>query len=316
MSFLRTRCLLGCALASWLLSGVAMATPLLAHEEIPLWGAAVPPGSEALTVTEQLVNRSGDPQRPERVFSGITRPSLSAFLPAKPNGVALIVAPGGGYTRLAFDKEGVAVAQWLTAKGFSVFVLKYRLPDEGHRAGRLVPLQDGQRAVRLLRSQAEKWHIDPQRIGIMGFSAGGHLAAATGLDFARPSYAPVDAIDGLSARPDFVALIYAAAAFRAQPADAGGRPESSLAYSASGTLDRVSRNAPPTFILIAGDDARVPPESNVALWQALHQAGVAAELHVALRGGHGFGLLENASESVRSWPASFETWLRAIGMNP
>lgn len=301
----------------WLLSGGVMAAPLSAHSEIPLWGAAVPPGSETVAShTEQIINRSSDPQRPDRMFSAIARPSLSVFLPAQPNGTGLIVAPGGGYTKLSFDKEGVEVAQWLNARGFTVFVLKYRLPDEGHRAGRMVPLQDGQRAVRLLRSQAAKWRIDPQRIGIMGFSAGGHLAAATGLDFARASYTPVDAVDTLSARPDFVTLIYGAAAFRAQSADAGERPESSLAYNASGTLDRVSKNAPPTFIVIADDDARVPPESNVALWQALHQARVPVELHVLVRGGHGFALQEHASESVRGWPTSFETWLRAIGMHP
>lgn len=298
------------------LSGTSIAAPFNASSEILLWGAAVPPGSEAVTAKEQITNRSSDPERPDRTLSGIARPSLTAFLPAKPNGIALIVAPGGGYTKLAFDKEGTEVARWLTAKGFSVFVLKYRLPDEGHRAGRLVPLQDGQRAVRLLRSQAEKWHIDPKRIGVMGFSAGGHLAAATGLDFAREAYSPVDAIDTVSARPDFLALIYAAAGFRARPPEASERPESSQAYSASGTLDRVSKSAPPAFILIADDDNRVPPESNVALWQALHQAGVATELHVALRGGHGFALQESASESVRGWPASFETWIRAIGMNP
>lgn len=312
MSPHRIRLVASLVVALWL-AGTASAAPFAADAEIPLWGEASPPGSEKLTVVEQAV-RIEDPERPDLRISGVARPSLSAFLPASPNGIALILAPGGGYTKLSFEKEGSEVARRFTARGFTVFVLKYRLPDEGHRNGRLVPLQDGQRAVRLLRSQAEKWRIDPQRIGILGFSAGGHLAAATGLDFAREVYAPVDAIDTLSARPDFVALIYGAAAFRARPDETGGRPESSLAYSASGTLERVTKNAPPTFILIADDDTRVPPESNVALWQALHQARVPVELHIALRGGHGFATLASASESVRDWPASFETWVRAIGM--
>ncbi|MBS1207944.1 MAG: hypothetical protein H6R19_342 [Proteobacteria bacterium] len=310
------KALVACLVVTLWLSGAASAAPFAANTEIPLWGDATPPGSDGVRLTETVEQRSSDPARPDRMFRGIARPSLTAFLPAKPNGTALIVAPGGGYTKIAFDKEGVEIANRFTPHGITVFVLKHRLPDEGHRAGRLVPLQDGQRAVRLLRSQAARWHINPRRIGIIGFSAGGHLAAAVGLDFAREAYAPVDEVDAASARPDFIALIYGAAAFRGRPPGAGDSPESSLAYSASGTLDRVTKDAPPSFILIAADDPRVPPESNVALWQALHQARVPAELHVALRGGHAFALLETASESVRGWPASFETWLHAVDMLP
>lgn len=281
--------------------------------EIPLWGAAPAPGSEAVQLTERVEERSANPAHPDRMYRGIAQPSIIAFLPQQREGAAVVIAPGGGYTKIAYDKEGAEIARHFNTLGIAAFVLKYRLPDEGHVAGRLVPLQDGQRAIRLVRARAAEWGIDPKRIGIIGFSAGGHLAAATALEAARATYPPRDEVDALSARPDFMVLIYGAAAFNAQQ-NAVGIPESSLAYRASGTLASVRADAPPGFIFIAGDDARVPPEANVGLWQALRRAGVPAELHVAMRGGHAFALMPTAAPTVRTWPRLLQVWMGTLGL--
>lgn len=293
--------------------GTACAAAPAPQVEIALWGDGTPPGSEGLSLSEQVVEqRDGETQEVERSVSGIGRPSLLGYLPAKPNGMAVIVVPGGSYTKLVIDKEGVRVARWLNARGISAFVLKHRLPGEGHRQGRFAPLQDAQRAIRLLRANATRWHLDPAHIGILGFSAGGHLAASLGIDFARELYPARDATDTLNARPDFMALVYGAAAFPA--ADRDGLPETSRIYTAVGSLQAVTARSAPAFILIAADDARVPPDANVALWQALRRAHVPAELHIVHQGGHGFALRESAAESARGWPALFEIWLRAISM--
>lgn len=289
------------------------AAPLQPQAEISLWGNAIPPGSEGVSLNEQITDRSTDPAVPNREISGIGRPVLAAFLPQAPNGVAVVIVPGGNYTKLAYDKEGTEIAHWLNQRGITAFVLKHRLPNEGHQQGRLVPLQDGQRAIRLLRTEAARWKIDPARIGVIGFSAGGHLAASLGLEFARETYPKRDAIDTQSARPDFVALVYGAAGFKARE-DAPGMTESNLAYRSVGTLDKVTPESSPTFMVIAGDDNRVAPEANVALWQALRQAKVATELHVVLKGGHGFGIGARSTPSARTWPNLFETWLTALNI--
>ncbi|HSD36020.1 MAG TPA: alpha/beta hydrolase [Rhodocyclaceae bacterium] len=278
-----------------------------------IWGDMTPPGSEGLSLRESIEERSNNPTRPDRNFRGIGRPSLIPYPPAKSNGAAIIVAPGGGYTKLSYDNEGVSVARRFAAEGYTAFILKYRLPDEGHSMGQLVPLQDAQRAIRVLRHDAARWHIDPARIGILGFSAGGHLAAAAGIDFARETYPARDAIDALSARPDFMALLYGAASFQPQ-AMAAGRKMSSIAYRSSGTLDAIRSTTPPAFLFIAADDTSVPLGANIALWQALQTVGVQAELHIVQRGGHGFSLRETAAESTRSWPSLLLIWLRAIGV--
>ncbi|MDQ7989388.1 MAG: alpha/beta hydrolase [Candidatus Dactylopiibacterium sp.] len=314
LSLLLLRCLLGfLGVLGAPPHALAQAATIVEGAPVFLWGDRTPPGSEGLDLKESVEVRGSDPSRPERMLRGIGRPSLVPFLPARANGSAIIVAPGGGYTTLSYDNEGVSIARRLAAEGFAAFILKYRLPDEGHQSGRLVPLQDAQRAIRLLRHDAARWQIDPARIGILGFSAGGHLAAAAGIDFARETYPPRDALDAVSARPDFMAVIYGAASF--QPLPAGStRPESALTPRSSGTLDAIRATTPPAFLFAAADDVRVPISANIAMWQALRSAGVTAELHVMQRGGHGFGLRESAPESVRSWPDLFLIWLRAIGM--
>ncbi|MGC3963086.1 MAG: alpha/beta hydrolase [Rhodocyclaceae bacterium] len=311
--FLKLVLLAFVCLPMWLKTASAQPQPLREAPPIFIWGDLTPPGSEGLALQETIENNSNDPAKPDRNIRGVGRPSLVPFLPAKPNGVAIIVAPGGSYTKLSYDNEGLSVARRFTAEGFTVFILKYRLPNEGHKVGRLVPLQDAQRAIRVLRQDAARWHVDPARIGILGFSAGGHLAAASGIDFARETYPARDAIDAISARPDFMALLYGAAAFQPLTTATSG-DESSVTHRASGTLDAIRGDVPPAFIFAAADDTRVPLSANIALWQALRAVGVKAELHIVQQGGHGFSLKETAAESARSWPDLFLIWLRAIAI--
>ena len=289
-------------------------------QEIALWPGTAP-GSDKVTRKETIRERSRDPAVPDRAVSGITRPTLTAFLPPKPNGAALIIASGGGYQHEVLDKEGLEVARAFTPRGLTVFLLKYRLPGEGHQNAADVPLQDGQRAVRVVRANAAAWGIDPARIGVMGFSAGGHLVAQLGARFSAQANAPaVDQIDRGSARPDFLVLLYPVISMEEGVAHAGSKrallgahpaPEQVAAYSP----DRhVSKDAPPTLLLLADDDTAVLPENSIRYYQALKRAGVPAELHVFARGGHGFGIRKAAGLPVAMWPDLAWDWMASIGM--
>ena len=226
---------------------------------IPLWPGAAP-GSEKLTITEKITERSTDPQKHDRIYTQIVTPSLTVHRPEKPNGVAVIVAPGGGYQRIVIDKEGPDTSAWLNRLGVTAFVLKYRLPGEGHVNAKDVSLQDAQRAVRVVRAHAAEWGLDPARVGFIGYSAGGHLSAAVEFFSDRKLYAPVDAADQLSARPDFSILGYAVAGGRgARPAPLDGlSPQQQLmwTYKIEATP---GVKYPPTFILQADDDPTVNP---------------------------------------------------------
>lgn len=277
------------------------------------------PGSEKVTAHEELAERgTGRPHR-DRALTGVTRPSLTVHLPRRPNGTTLIVAPGGGYVREHVDSEGAEIAAALVPKGVTVFVLKYRLPAEGHEQGRDVPLQDGQRAVRLVRGNAARWGLDPARIGIMGFSTGGHLAATLGARFMFKVYDPVDALENVSPRPDFVVLVYPVISMEEGVAHAGARtallgprPDKAVVAAYSPDL-HVGRQTPPTFLLAADDDTEVSPENAVRYYQALRTAGIPAELHVFARGGHGFALRKAGGLPVGSWLTLAWDWLRGAG---
>jgi acetyl esterase/lipase len=299
-------------------SGTASAA-LADGQEILLWPGPAP-GSAKVTRKEMIEERSQDPAHPDRVVTGITKPSLTAFVPAKPNGSALIVASGGGYQREVIDKEGIEIARAFAPRGTTVFLLKYRLPDEGHENGRDVPLQDGQRAVRVVRVNASRWGIDPARIGVMGFSAGGHLAAFLGARFAAKVADPVDEIDRASARPDFLILMYPVVTMEDGFAHAGSKrallganPGNDLvaAYSAD---RQVGKAAPRTLLVLADDDAAVLPENSIRYYQALKRAGVPAELHIFAHGGHGFGIRKAAGLPVGNWPNLAWAWMLANGI--
>lgn len=298
------------AVALLIAMNIASAVPLQTGDDIPLWGARLPAGSATQIVPPANTSAPVGNELHNNI-AGVVHPSMVAFVPENPNGISVIVVPGGSYTKLVAAKEGADIARWLNTLGITAFVLKHRLPNEGHEQGRYVPLQDGQRAIRMLRQRAAEWQLDPAKIGIMGFSAGGHLAAATGTAFEVVSYPPQDAVDRLSPRPDFMALIYPAVGF-APSRGVRGIAENRAAFNEYAVDEVPQVKTPPAFMMIAADDSLA--RGAVRFWLALATAENPPELHVAAKGGHGFALKPDAAPSVRGWPQLFETWLKARGL--
>ncbi|MBO9708847.1 MAG: alpha/beta hydrolase [Caulobacter sp.] len=295
------------------------ATPMPDPTEVlPLWPGD-PPGSTGVTATETVTERGDAKGLRDRAVTHTRKPTLTVFRPAKPNGAAVILMPGGGYERVVVDKEGFETARWLADRGYACFVLLYRLPGDGWAAGADAPLQDAQRAVRLVRSKAGAMGFAPSRLAVMGFSAGGHVAASVTTRFDAQAYEPVDAADGLSARPDLSALIYPVISMGAS-AHTGSRrrllgpsptPEAVAAYSPDqGVGDKV----PPVFLLHAADDATVPVANTLMMFAALRAKAIPTEMHVFEEGGHGFGLRAIAGKPVAAWPTLFETFARRHGI--
>jgi acetyl esterase/lipase len=260
---------------------------------IDLWPGQVP-GETGPAGEEKLTGEKGS-----RRLTDVSRPTITVFRPAKEKntGVAVLIAPGGGYNFLAWDHEGEDVAAWLNSIGVTGAVLKYRVPRRPDHPR--YPLQDAQRALSLLRSKAPQWGIDPHRVGMLGFSAGGHLTAVTETNSDKRAYEPIDAADQQSCRPDFAVVVY--------PGGVVNRGSSELVPAV-----HVTKDAPPTFLIQAGDD-RVGVENSVMLYLALKRAGVPAELHVYAAGGHGFGLRPSKLPASQ-WPKRCEEWLRAQGI--
>lgn len=284
-----------------------------------LW-PATPPGTPDDAPPARIIDLSENPFHPDRELSRISRPTVTAMLPERPNGVAAIMAPGGGYSRIALDKEGREIANWLCPLGVTVFLMTYRLPAEGHSTGAEAPLQDAQRAVRLVRHNAVAWGLNPNRIGLMGGSAAGHMVASTLAGFDMPRYAAQDAADTVSARPDFSILLYPVITMDAAFAHAGSRlrligetPDADAirAYSPD---QNVSERTPEVFMVLADDDKAVLPENAIRLYQGLKRAGVRAEMHIFRDGGHGFGIERMAGLPGAAWPTLCEGWLRRIGI--
>ena len=236
--------------------------------------------------------------------------------PARPNGTAILLVSGGGYAHIEAGKESGPAASWLQAQGITAFELVYRLPQEG--GGVAAPFQDGQRAMRVIRARAAEWQIDPARIGILGFSAGAHLAGMTAVQPDAGLYAPVDAIDGVSARPDFAVLLYPVLTMQ-RPFDTthakkqllGAHPTQAARDALSVEL-HVDARTPPMFIAQALDDPIAPPENSLLMAAALRRAGVPVELHQFRHGGHGWGLGKPGSEPA-AWPQLLLAWLRSHG---
>ncbi len=297
-----------------------MADTLEHEQRINLWPtqrAGTLPNAEPT-----IVERSESLFRADRALTDIANPSLTVFLPDKPNGTSIIVAPGGSYRRVVLDKEGIEIAQALAEKGYTSFLLAYRLPAEGHEDGADAPLADGQRAVRLVRQGAKDWGLDPARVGFLGFSAAGHLGATLIAQHDRVLYDPVDGADDLPARPDFGALIYPVVTMLDGPVHEGSR--TALLGEAPTEADKkayspelhVTGSAPETFIAFADDDPSVSPQNAIRFYSALHDAGVKAELHIFRDGGHGFGIRQAGELPVARWPDLLEDWLVRIGMGP
>jgi acetyl esterase/lipase len=251
----------------------------------------------------------------------VSRPTMTMFAPTGPNtGAAVVVFPGGGYRMLAMDLEGTEICDWLVARGITCVLLKYRVPGSGpwwdtehHR--RVYPkvqtaLQDAQRTIRLVRQHAAEWQVDPHRVGVIGFSAGGHLVAAVSTHFAERRYPPVDAADKLSSRPDFAIAVYPGHLWALEDDDHATRDETHLSLRPD---IRVRADTPPTFLLQAEDDHVDGVEQSLAYYVALQKAGVPTELHLYAQGGHAFGL-RPSKLPIAQWPKLVEAWLQNLGM--
>jgi acetyl esterase/lipase len=292
--------------------------PASSPDRIALWPNGLAPGDKPLATPAQVVERSRDPALPDRYITHVSEPYLVIYRPHHPNGVGLLVAPGGGYRRVVLDKEGSAlVPDFVEHGGITLFVLRYRLPGEG-RADREAALADAQRALRLIRSRAAQWRLDPARIGVMGLSAGGHLAARLGTGFDRPVYPATDAVDEASARPDFELLIYPVIDMAGPAAHAGSR-ERLLGQRPDAPLLRrysmqyqVRPDTPPTFLVHAQDDLAVPVDNSLLFYRALLQAGVPAEMHLFPRGGHGFGTRGIHGLTTAAWPRLARDWIASL----
>jgi acetyl esterase/lipase len=286
--------------------------PSPGHMQVPIWPGAVPDarpvaGPETTTTTG---NESLVAGKPWVAVSNVLRPTMTVYSPTGKNtGAAVVVFPGGGYEILAIDLEGTEACDWLTSKGITCVLLKYRVPaprsspNWGAFPQSPMALEDAQRTVGLVRFHAAEWHLDPHKIGVLGFSAGGHLVAAMSVHFQQRLYPAVDAADKESCRPDFAVALY--------PGHLSFS-ENSLELNPD-IRNRISRETPPTFLLQDEDDHVDSVEDSLSYYVALKKAGVPVEMHLYAQGGHAFGL-RRTKFPVTMWPQLVETWLGTIGM--
>ena len=271
-------------------------------EEIKLWPKGLPTGAAVLNANRVKDLKAKEAVHKEGHLLYVDSPSLTVY-PAPENsssGCAVIICPGGGYNVLAWKHEGLDVAEWLNSIGVTAFVLKYRVPRRTSTI-HWEPMQDVQRAIRLVRFNAKKYKIDPDRLGVLGFSAGGHLTVMSGVQFGRKCYSPVDAADELSTRPNFICPIYAA-----YLGDYYKDDEAEL-----GSLIHVTRKTPPTFMAVTWDDTFRGAQSAL-LFARLREYDVPAELHAYSTGGHGYGM-GNSDKPISGWPQQLKAWLAQSG---
>jgi acetyl esterase/lipase len=277
--------------------------PAPGHLTIPVW-PGVAPGAQANLPAEADTTTAKDnlvAGRPVLRLGNVSVPTLTLYSPKGYNtGAAVVVFPGGGYQILAMDLEGTEVCDWLNSSGITCILLKYRVPGSGPYPKSAAALQDAQRAMGLVRQHAAAWKIDPKRIGVLGFSAGGHLAAAISTHYEKRLYNPIDAADKLSCRPDFAVVVYP------------GYLAMEHRHFALNPDIHPTADTPPTFLVQAEDDP-VHVENSVVYFMALKNAKVPAELHVYAQGGHGYGL-RLTELPVTTWPQRVETWLHTIKM--
>ncbi|HVY95209.1 MAG TPA: alpha/beta hydrolase, partial [Bryobacteraceae bacterium] len=288
--------------------------PQAGHQQIPLW-PKTPPDARLNQPPESMDGVTDDPVagKPWVEVKNVSVPTMTVYSPKSGNtGVAMLVFPGGGYQILAIDLEGTEVCDWLTSRGITCILLKYRVPDSGpHWEDRCkchvtpkapLALEDAQRALGLVRLHAREWHIDAHKIGVLGFSAGGHLVAAMSTHFDNRAYTPVDAADKESCRPDFAVALY--------PGHLWMSDEKKFALNPD---IRVTARTPPTFLLQAENDYVDYVNQALVYYIALKDAKVPVEMHLYAEGGHAFGL-RRTKQPITQWPDLVEKWLGTIGM--
>jgi acetyl esterase/lipase len=303
--------LLAALMLACLHARAAVWQPAPGHVQVPIWPGAIP---------DALPHPAPESVRPDwPKITNVSVPTMTVYAPdANSTGAAMVVFPGGGYQMLAMDLEGTEICDWLVSRGITCVLLKYRVPDSGptwktdHRYYPKVQtaLQDAQRTLGLVRQHAAEWKIDPHRVGVIGFSAGGHLVAATSTHFAQRTYHPVDAADGLSCRPDFAIALYPGHLWEHEDDDPATRDETDLGLRPD---IRVRADSPPTFLLQAEDDEVDGVQQSLAYYVALHKAGVPVEMHLYAHGGHAFGL-RGKTLPIGHWPTLVEQWLHSIGV--
>ncbi len=279
---------------------------------VALWPGKVPDestpiGPERVRWSPRLDRQKVVVTEPTRLLTDVSQPTITIYRPAaeKNTGTAMVICPGGGYWDLYWQLEGEEVAVWLNSIGVTGIILKYRVPrrpDEPESEPARRPLQDSQRALSLIRHRAGEWGIDPKRIGIVGFSAGGHLALATATSFDQRTYEPVDDVDQISCRPDFAIPVY--------PGYLKAKDRDALAPGL-----RIATNTPPVFLVHGGEDIISPPEQSVVAYLALKRADVPAELHVYAGTAHDFGVRTN-DRPHSQWTVRCADWLRDGGFLP
>ena len=292
---------------------ITMGSVFSQNEIVPLWDNEIPnsqKSDEVEIIEKKEITR----------ISKVQVPTIEVYLPAERSntGKAVVICPGGGYHFLSYDWEGTDIAKWLNSKGIAAFVLKYRLPNsESIKVSYEAPLQDVQRAMRLVRFHAEKWGVKVDEVGVFGFSAGGHLASSLGTQFDSPNNFKETEIDLISARPDFMALIYPVVTMKndfvhkgSREALLGKNPSYELIEKFSNGL-QVTKNTPPTFLVHSGDDQAVPVENSLHFYKALKDNDVKAEMHIYPSGGHGYSLAIGRGH-LQTWTDRLYDWLQSL----
>jgi len=284
-------------------------------QTVKLWPDGIPGSKNDPAYVENIVTTDGRVTRANNVVT----PDLTVFLPdpAKANGAAVLICPGGGYGNLAFDHEGNAIARWLNDNGIAGIILKYRLPSDRIMIDKTIgPLQDAQEAMRVIRRNAAGWKIDPKKVGVIGFSAGGHLASTISTHYADKVY---DVKDNTSARPDFSLLIYPVVSMDTTITHRGTRNNLIGPDPAEKNVNRFSNekqitgDTPPAFLVHSSDDNAVPVMNSIGYYLGLQKNKIPTELHIFQKGGHGYGLSPNGG-TESSWPGLCITWLKAMGL--
>src|SRR5712692_436521 len=302
------------AMCAPLIFGLSLTSPVVEADDplvLPIWPDKVP-GDYGEIGNEHIRPPENAPTKDAKWLTNVTKPTITVFRPekGKNTGAAMVICPGGGYWNLAWDLEGEEVAAWLNSVGMTGIVLKYRVPRRPGQPEPLPapgPLLHSQRAVSLVRSRAAEWGIDPNRIGILGFSAGGHLAVATATHFDQRAYEPIDQIDKISCRPDFAVAVYPGYLIEQHPAGVEINKDVLAPYI------RIPTETPPVFLVHASDDTVAGAENSVVMYLALKRANVATELHVYAHGGHGFGV-RKGSLPCSTWTDRCVAWLQNQGM--